>query len=39
MILAVPLLAIAMISDYVSYRRVFHSNEEIAPQDRTVVKP
>ena len=32
MILAVPLLAIAMISDYVSYRRVFHSNEQVEPK-------
>ena len=31
MIIAVPLTAVWMISDYVSYRRVFHSAEQIAP--------
>lgn len=30
MIIAVPLTAVWMISDYVSYRRVFHSNEQLA---------
>ncbi|MBC7709306.1 MAG: hypothetical protein H7203_04540 [Rhizobacter sp.] len=34
MIIAVPLTAVWMISDYVSYRRVFHSNEQIAPAGR-----
>lgn len=31
MIMAVPLTAVLMISDYVSYRRVFHRDEQIAP--------
>lgn len=31
MILAVPLTAVWMISDYVSYRRVFHSDERVEP--------
>lgn len=34
MILAVPLTAIWMISDYVSYRRVFHSGERVEPAGR-----
>jgi hypothetical protein len=35
MLLAVPLSAIIMISDYVSYRRVFHRNERLTPLDGT----
>lgn len=31
MIMAVPLTAVLMISDYVSYRRVFHREERVAP--------
>ena len=31
MLIAVPLTAVLMISDYVSYRRVFHRDEQIAP--------
>ena len=31
MILAVPLTAVLMISDYVSYRRVFHREERVEP--------
>ncbi len=34
MILAVPLTAVWMISDYVSYRRVFHSDEHVEPAGR-----
>ena len=33
-ILAVPLTAVWMISDYVSYRRVFHSDERVEPAGR-----
>jgi hypothetical protein len=35
MVLAVPLTAVLMISDYVSYRRVFHREEQIQPSRRT----
>lgn len=31
MVMAVPLTAVLMISDYVSYRRVFHREERVAP--------
>ena len=31
MVVAVPLTALLMISDYVSYRRVFHRDEKVAP--------
>lgn len=31
LVLAVPLVAVWMISDYVSYRRVFHSDERVEP--------
>jgi hypothetical protein len=31
MIVAVPITAIVMTSDYVSYRRVFHRNERLTP--------
>jgi len=33
MIMAVPLTAVLMISDYVSYRRVFHREERVAPSN------
>ena len=36
MILAVPLTAVWMISDYVSYRRVFHSDERVEPAGRAL---
>jgi hypothetical protein len=31
MVVAVPLTAVLMISDYVSYRRVFHRDEKVSP--------
>jgi hypothetical protein len=29
-VLIVPLVAVLMVSDYVSYRRIFHRNERLA---------
>lgn len=36
MVVAVPLTAVLMISDYVSYRRVFHRNETVQPSGRVL---
>lgn len=36
MVMAVPLTAVLMISDYVSYRRVFHRQERVEPSGDTL---
>lgn len=36
MVMAVPLTAVLMISDYVSYRRVFHRQERVEPSGGTL---
>ena len=36
MVLAVPLTAVLLISDYVSYRRVFHREERVEPSGRAL---
>ncbi len=36
MVMAVPLTAVLMISDYVSYRRVFHRDERVEPSSRAL---
>ena len=36
MVMAVPLTAVLMISDYVSYRRVFHREERVEPMGRAL---
>ncbi len=36
MVMAVPLTAVLMISDYVSYRRVFHREERVEPSGRVL---
>ena len=36
MVMAVPLMAVLMISDYVSYRRVFHREERVEPSRNAI---